>query len=137
MAKVAWRAEFSVGLPAIDSQHRAILRLLNDYFDPADNTPYRVLYDRLIEEIDRHFAFEEGLMAKYAYPGAPAHHQQHLRLRGGLEPYVEGGRNEAQLGVARMQLYRWITEHVMGDAMDRDFAVFLRRKGVYPVATNA
>lgn len=134
MAKVAWRPEFSIGIAAIDVQHRAILGVLNEYFDAPGNVEYANLYARLMAVVDAHFAFEEALMAKHGYPGTAAHRQEHAQMRATLAEYAIGTRSEAQAGKVRGHLFRWITTHVLGEAMDKDLAQFLKSRGVHPVA---
>ncbi|MBI5922933.1 MAG: bacteriohemerythrin [Betaproteobacteria bacterium] len=68
--KIAWRDEFSIGIPAIDDQHKQLLDLLNQLnsFDHGQNgqnaQPNRLvkMLDSLSEYAAHHFVQEEALM---------------------------------------------------------------------------
>jgi len=134
MAKIGWREEFSVGNAAIDAQHRAILALLNEYFECTDKVRIPTLFARFVSEIDRHFAFEEALMVRHAYPRLETHRQEHARIRAAVMEFAGARWEDADAGRVRAHLYRWIAEHVLSEEHDRDFVAHLRRRGVYVVA---
>jgi hemerythrin len=69
VARIEWDASLETGDPAVDHQHQAIHELLNQLESAADNEleVMRVL-DFLTEYVVVHFATEEELMVRVAYP---------------------------------------------------------------------
>ena len=77
-----------------------------------------------------HFAYEERMMERYAYPRLAEHRVQHQDLKRHYAELIDGGSAE-RVGQARKLIYTWFVAHVVGDRMDRDLGVFLRRIGVF------
>lgn len=79
-----WNDEFKLGLPAMDSEHRQLLELCNEFLEAAQaNRPMRELaavLDRLILGTRTHFLAEERLLDRHNYPGLAAHKAEHDRL---------------------------------------------------------
>jgi hypothetical protein len=67
-----WSPALSVGIEAIDAQHRQLFSLLNGFHqastDESDEALLREVVGELIDYTKIHFAFEETLLARHAYP---------------------------------------------------------------------
>lgn len=77
-----WSEEtMSIGLPAIDADHRRLLELINEVEDVAlQRSPTDVIervLAQLAQYVSYHFRREEEMMAKAGFPGLPAHELLH------------------------------------------------------------
>ncbi|HYD31425.1 MAG TPA: bacteriohemerythrin [Azospirillaceae bacterium] len=84
MAKIVWREKLSVGVEAIDSDHRTLIEHINT----LDSAIHAQVYDsravaitllRLIEYTKKHFEREERIMVSVQYPGYIEHHREHVK----------------------------------------------------------
>lgn len=117
MPLVEWRAEFSVGVPAVDHEHRELIDLINAaHAKLGDAGAQQLVADFLGEihvRISGHFALEEKLMREQSYDEYEDHKADHERLldeiRDIMDEY-EGrvGLDEKAFG-ARLGV--WFTEH--------------------------
>jgi hemerythrin len=82
MPLVAWKDEFSVGVPAFDADHRDLLDIINTLYDQAESdAPAATLTatcDTLIAHTVAHFGREEARFA--GYPRAVEHRHMHEKL---------------------------------------------------------
>lgn len=78
---IVWKDSYSVGVAAIDYDHKRLLELVNRVvsaysFDMGDDFSQEI-FNKLIDYTKYHFAREEQLMEKYDYPGWEDHKLQH------------------------------------------------------------
>jgi len=85
MAKIVWSAEFQLGVPSLDSQHKRFIELANDILQAvrAGETPKQVSarLSKLREYTVYHFADEEAFMRSVGYPELKAHSLEHEELK--------------------------------------------------------
>jgi hemerythrin-like metal-binding protein len=113
MNDLIWKDEYSLGIPAVDFQHRRIF----DCFVTIANEGPRA--ERLIVELadllQQHFALEEKMMQSFGYPDLERHIEEHRQFHADVcnlaqaSLRTEGG---VQHAAARV-LKRWQQEHVM------------------------
>ena len=133
MEALMWSDRMSVGVEAIDQQHQALFALYNRLLvvlsSGVANKVFGLSDDvmqGLADYVCLHFAYEEDLMAKAAYPDLEAHKAQH-RL------YIEKIQ-DAQARLDRHSppedwedlcifLADWLKSHVLGD--DRKYIPYL------------
>jgi len=81
MPFLKWTESMSVGLPILDSDHRALFRIVNQLHDHAESGAkdevLGAIFDSLIAYIEFHFAREEKVMKACGFPGLPAHNDEH------------------------------------------------------------
>ena len=81
MPKIEWREDLSVGIEAIDEDHRKLIRIINDLFDQvesdADKTVIAHYFDELEAYTHYHFGREEALMIERC---ASEVHAERIRL---------------------------------------------------------
>ena len=84
MPLMLWTEELSVGVEALDEDHRQLFAMVNGLFDAIGGGTggelLTALFDALAAYTRDHFAREEALMAARHYPGLPAHRAEHLQL---------------------------------------------------------
>jgi hemerythrin len=124
MTFFTWSPEMSVGVELIDSDHKALIRLINELHDAFedDDTPELPAdtFDRLVEYIDHHFLREEAVMEACGYPNMDPHKVEHGRftheIRYIRDRYVKGEETEA----AEKLLYflkNWLRRHILVEDM--------------------
>jgi hemerythrin len=117
MSVLEWKAEFSVGVPSIDHEHRELIESINGLIDVAhDSGSYEKVSGALGEiytQIAAHFALEERIMRNARYDGYPEHKEDHEELLDELRDIMDrvdydGAYEEARLGT---ELERWFGIH--------------------------
>lgn len=128
----AWRGDFSVGVVAIDDQHKELLSIMRTLAESIQARRRKDVADTLnflARYVVDHFGLEEGLMQESGYPFMAQHvHEHHTfgvyfaRLRreiesGGLDPTSEKFR-------VQLLLVDWLINHTT--KTDRHLGIFLR-----------
>ncbi|MCI5207733.1 MAG: hypothetical protein D3910_02820 [Candidatus Electrothrix sp. ATG2] len=130
-----WRDEYSVGVRAIDSQHKKFLRIIKKIFDLqrkgdqyiATASQPGMLFDELLNYTHAHFRSEEALMEQYGYPEMYKQKKEHEVLMAELYRQVYQVRN-SNGSTAKMVyfLIQWFVKHTMYS--DRDVGLYITRK---------
>lgn len=119
MPLMSWRPDMSVGVEALDDDHRGLFGLLNDLFDAIQAGTGGALleptFERLAEYCRDHFAREEALMAAGGFPDLAAHRAEHSELATrvqGLRARLSQGADE-DLTTELLVLFKtWLTSHI-------------------------
>ena len=123
-AKMQWKDEYSLGIAEIDAQHRELLSLFGRISQGIvagaswSDLHYRV--SELRQFADFHFAFEEGLMRMFGFPGVQEHTSAHRALFSKLDDME---RRSVTSNVERellQFLVTWLIQHIQAD--DRDYS---------------
>lgn len=117
MSLLEWRDDFSVGIEAVDHEHRELIELINSALTNIDqNGSHSESLDHLGEiytKISSHFALEERVMRDARYDEYDEHKDDHDRLldliRDMMDDY-EDDRDIDKLKFAE-QLNHWFTDH--------------------------
>lgn len=135
MPTLKWKTEFNVNVRQIDEQHERLAGLVDRLgqagLDRSDIGAVQRILTELIEFTREHFATEERLMLKHAYPGYSEHKAEHELLLDKLivlQKEVAGGWRPS-FHPERDVSTDWVMLHVNGP--DRRLGVFLNGKGVY------
>lgn len=135
MPLMSWNEKMSVGVAAIDAEHKTLVGMLNDLYDglqagKAAEALGRVL-DSLISYTAAHFTHEEELFARTGYPAAAAHKKEHDDLTKQVldvqAKYKAGVSGTLSLEVMTF-LKTWLVTHIQGS--DRSYGPHLNAKGV-------
>ena len=84
--RYTWKEVHQSGELELDAQHREIIYTGRELIDMAQanvgfNEMIKIV-DRLIDQVTRHFSYEEGLLAKIKYPQYKQHVKIHQKLLG-------------------------------------------------------
>ena len=98
MALIEWREEFSVGVAAVDHEHKELIDLINTTgaaLDQAGNDDSVMDFlGEIHTKISAHFALEENIMRERHYDQYAAHKADHERLlddiRDIMDDYEDG-----------------------------------------------
>ena len=79
-----WDESYSVGVAALDNEHKHLLALSNAILQASAQATQQDVVRNLLAELQSasaaHFAKEEDLMRKTGYPAYQDHHAKHERL---------------------------------------------------------
>jgi hemerythrin len=117
MSLITWKDEFSVGVAAVDLEHRELIELINvldaDIQQYATQTTVMETLGEIYARIAAHFALEEKIMREAGYGGFATHKQDHELLLDELLDVIdsvdEAGRYD-RAGLSR-GLERWFSDH--------------------------
>jgi hemerythrin len=131
MVAVQWDPALALGHAEIDAQHRELFRrfgALVQALESGDQKGIRVLFEFLGEYVVSHFAAEERLMARVAYPGANVHAAAHARFvreyRDLQALYEANGATHGVVVKTRTWIDDWLRSHIAG--IDQALARHLR-----------
>jgi hemerythrin len=134
MALMTWSNKYSVGIKALDSQHRAMMRILNELHAAAMRGKAREVASSLLGQwvslANGHFATEEELMESTRYPGLAGHRAKHQELSGQVAEFAS--RHEQDDATVYTPLLYFVrdyqTKHMQTE--DREYAPWLKAHGV-------
>ena len=119
-----WSESMSVGVPLIDSDHRALIDLINRLHDAleygAGPSDMDQVFQSLVAYIEFHFAREEAVLAACGYPSLAEHQAEHDRFTADMrytrDRYFSGG--EAGLGPHLLAFLKdWLNNHILVEDM--------------------
>jgi hemerythrin len=128
-----WIDSYSVGLPAVDEDHKVLVSMVNDVITAvSEHRRSDVMIDtlsRLLEYTSYHFDREEAVMDEHDFPWLEQHRDLHnnlirkvLRF---LMRYRMGDLDPLELGEF---LIEWLTSHILEE--DMKLGQHLRLRGV-------
>lgn len=134
MEPIAWTEEFTVGVVALDAQHRRIVGMINRLArEPAAPTGDATVSDVLTamtRYAEEHFRFEERLLEEHGYPGLTQQREEHRAFRmktADLCNAAMDGTNAAP-DVLLAYLRDWWTRHILEE--DMRYKPFFAARGV-------
>ncbi len=84
MRLLCWKDDYSVGIAAVDHEHRQLVDLINRLHDeldaPAAKLTVPAFFGDLLKGISAHFALEEKFMRDRGYTALDAHKGDHELL---------------------------------------------------------
>jgi hemerythrin-like metal-binding protein len=126
MAFLTWTSEYSVGVEAMDRQHRHLVDLINQLHTAMKNgAPRSEIHDvfqGLAVYTQQHFTAEEAFMQRTGYQGLQGHQAQHRELissLGILWKDFQAGRMTVSLELMKF-LKQWLLNHILNS--DRKYA---------------
>lgn len=134
MPLLTWTDTYSVKVKTFDSQHQRLFSMMNDLHEAMRNGKGSLLIGRilgdLLEYTCNHFAAEEKVMERVAYPALASHRAEHNALTAKVRDFArEFNAGRAALSPALMQfLQDWLKKHIQGT--DQKYSAFLNARGV-------
>ncbi len=142
MSKIEWDDSLSVGVAAIDDQHKNWIECFNSAAEAveAKHETAQVIKTLafLVDYTEDHFSTEEKYMTENDYPGLAEHKEKHDELKKTLADLVrdfqeEGATRPLADGMDTF-LGNWLANHI--HEVDMKFSSFVREKGItIPAAT--
>jgi hemerythrin len=139
MVALEWSEAMSVGVPALDADHRCLVRIINLLDDVSDEEATQVVdivLDTLSVYCRYHFAREEQVMEGCAFPAASFHHAEHERFARWVGRLRERHSLESNSDLARElldHLTAWLCHHILiQDMAYKPYVGNLGRDSVLP-----
>lgn len=117
MSLVKWKAEFSVGVAAVDLEHRELIELINsldaDMLEHATHKTVVQALGEILARISAHFALEEKIMRDADYDGYATHKQDHESLLDELLNIIDSVDEAGRYDRAALSrsLDSWFSDH--------------------------
>ena len=117
MGLLHWEKRYSVGVEAVDHEHRELVDLINRLYEEARSKGSKVavlgFFGDLFKSISAHFALEERIMRERGYDQLLQHKDDHERLldeiRDIMEDYEVTDLLDEQLLSQRLDA--WLSRH--------------------------
>lgn len=126
MTRIEWKAEYELGVPAMDAEHRELIAAMNRVRELAGQAAARsqieAALQRLVALTKKHFADEEAHMARFQYGDRTRHrliHQEMLRRVGGYRDQFRAGDGKVSREFCDF-LVHGLGAHLTG--IDREYA---------------
>jgi hemerythrin-like metal-binding protein len=135
MALFTWGPKYSVGVDAIDRQHKGLVETLNELhaamMKGQANTVTGPLLRKLANYTRDHFTAEERMMSSTQYPGLAQHRIKHQDLTRQVEEFVgRFERGEISVNVHLMNFLRdWLSTHILKE--DHAYGPWMNQHGVH------
>lgn len=117
MSLLQWKQEYSVGVAAMDDEHREMMGLINDVYAKLASDPDASQVDECLGDIyntiSLHFALEEKLMRNNNYSEYGAHKDDHEVLLDQIRDLMDDYHKDPQSGSDRLAegLADWFVTH--------------------------
>jgi hemerythrin len=134
MALITWNDNLSVGVHAIDEQHKGLVNTLNQLHAAmaagSEKTVTGPLLKSLVQYTQTHFNFEESLMRRTVYPRMNDHVAKHKDLTRQVGEFAARyDRGEIAINVDLLMFLRnWLVNHIQKE--DRDYGPWLNQNGL-------
>ena len=117
MSLIAWDNRFSVGVAAVDHEHRELIGLVNETHErlkrPDADITVPDFLGEIYTRISAHFALEEQLMRASRYDRYPEHKADHERLLDAIRDIMDDYEDSREFDEQRFaqRLATWFTGH--------------------------
>jgi hemerythrin len=116
MRSFVWNEAMSVGMPALDADHRCLIRIINLLEDAEGRDVERVI-PLVMETLDLycryHFAREERIMRACGFPELAFHCREHDEMRQAIAARSAGGARPADAPELLEYLKAWLLHHIL------------------------
>jgi hemerythrin len=132
--EIEWKDEYSVGIKEIDDQHRYFISLLNNLYGAIGSSKNQIeleiLFQKLSDYAEIHFATEEKYFNDFNYEGAEEHKLKHQEMRDEIVRIKnqESGNNIDFYGNIVYFLKDWLEDHL--EKMDQKYKDCFVRHGL-------
>ena len=128
---VSWTADLSVGIEAIDDQHKRIVDFINDLHE-ASLSGNREIVGRIIDELMEytvsHFSFEEAMMERAGYRLLRPHKKVHEQFTRRVTEFRHRFKLREDVASEMQEtLIKWLMNHIKNE--DRNYAATVREFG--------
>lgn len=127
-----WNDSYSVGIDAIDDQHRKWLSLINDLHSALKDGTGKVAVNGILAGIVdytvTHFTYEQKELVRCGYPDYQRHLQIHEAFTANIRKIQQdAGTNSVGISLKVMETVReWLINHINKE--DKLYAPYLKQK---------
>lgn len=118
MVLIEWDENMSVGIPKIDSQHKQLVKMINDLNSAMREGKSKDVLGGVVAELMKyaqvHFQTEEEYFLKYSYKDREAHEREHFDFITRVFDFKKKfDANEVGLSIEIMHfLSNWLVNHI-------------------------
>ncbi|MDH5397881.1 MAG: bacteriohemerythrin [Cyclobacteriaceae bacterium] len=124
---IDWNDSYSVGIRAIDNQHKGLVDLVNQLYNSMREGKERAILEDIIEKLVQytqiHFTYEEAFFKKFGYEKTDEHTREHQEFIDEIIAFkrkFNRNKGEGALSIEMLQfLSGWLFAHIKG--ADRDY----------------
>jgi len=134
-AKIVWDdRKMSVNIEEIDTQHQALVRLINNMADTVTAGQSRRVFEKQLSDfmryIELHFSDEETYFTLYDYPEASAHRGHHKAFFKQVSALKnEFHSKETELSRVLLNFIKdWLVHHIV--SIDKKYSKFFNDQGL-------
>jgi len=143
---VVWSDQFSIGVKAIDEQHKGLFALTNDLYDACQEKGgvavehFKGVLQKAVGYVAMHFSTEETIMKNTRDPNYNSHKKEHDLF---VKKVMKEANNLAQGGSDAPEIFMnflrdWISKHVTNtDIKIGQHIAGLREKGLLKIDVNS
>lgn len=129
-----WDEEYSVGIQAIDTQHKEIFKLLNKLLEAMKQGQAGHVTNEIILELEKyavlHFQKEEFFFHRFSFSGAEEHireHQMFIQKVISLKADLKSGKIIMSFELLNF-LKEWIDHHIL--KVDKEYSECFKQNGL-------
>jgi hemerythrin len=117
MTLLSWKDEYSIGIDAVDDDHKELVDRINRLYQEFDAADARkavpAFFGDLLAAIAAHFAIEEEFMRDQAYDWLDPHKEEHERLLNELREMMDAFEWSEEIDTLELArcLDPWFTRH--------------------------
>ena len=117
MTLLHWKDEYSVGIEAVDHEHKELIELINRLHQELEAADAKrtvpVFFGDLLAGISAHFALEEKFMRDREYARLAPHKEDHERLLDELREIMDAFEQAEEIDAVELsrRLDPWFTRH--------------------------
>lgn len=133
MTSIQWTDELSVKIPSIDSQHKRLIKLINQLDESIEEGNANIVINKTLNELtlytQAHFIYEEALFTMHGYPDSENHKLAHEKLFGKVEYFKQKIKeNDEDIYSELLEfLNNWLYHHILKE--DMGYSVHLLKCG--------
>jgi len=117
MTLLSWHPEYSVGIDAVDYEHREMIDMINELHNELQGRKDAASIEQFLGDIhmtiSAHFALEERVMQRSAYAEFEAHKEDHEELLDQIRNLMDSFYDDPDRGLTLLQarLSDWFAVH--------------------------
>ena len=117
MALLQWKDEYSVGIAAVDHEHKELIDLINRLHDELSARDRKLsaaaFFGDLFKAISAHFALEERFMRERKYDQLAQHKADHERLLDEIRDIMDDFEDDQETSSAELavRIEAWFARH--------------------------
>src|SRR5262245_39423617 len=117
MALLRWKPEYSIGIEAVDHEHKELIDLINrlhgELAAKDAKSSAEAFFGDLYKAISAHFALEERFMREHAYDQFKLHKDDHERLLDEIRDIMDEFSGDQAAADAELagRLQAWFSRH--------------------------
>ena len=115
MALLQWKDQYSVGIEAVDHEHKELIDLINRLHDELSSkgraSSAEAFFGDLFKGISAHFALEERFMREQKYDQLAQHKADHERLLDEVRDMMDEFVDDEEIGDLSARLDAWFSRH--------------------------